>query len=137
MKTLVLILVIFISLTTKAEDIESYKKANYQVYVTDSWLDCFSGSDYLLCSVKSNVTVVSDFKGKEFFSVWVACENHYSTFDRRDSRTFLSEEGEDLVFIINSNQGSQEITMSIFVPYGAVKILLEKIECRVNGFYDG
>ena len=55
-------------------------------------------------------------------------------------RLNLKEKGKQknrLVFIINSNQGSQEITMSIFVPYGAVKILLEKIECRVNGFYDG
>ena len=41
------------------------------------------------------------------------------------------------MFIINGNQGSREISMSIFVPYGAVKILLEKVECRVNGFYDG
>ena len=41
-----------------------------------------------------------------------------------------------IVFISDSNQGSREISMSIFVPYGTVKIQLEEVICRASGFYD-
>ena len=139
MKKLLLLvgLVVFLMPTfTNAEDVKIYKKANYQVNVNDAYLDCSTNYDILLCWVNANVTVLSDLIGKYYFAIEVTCKNEFTTFDSRNMPMLQQWESLGIVFISDSNQGSREISMSISVPYNAVKIQLDQVTCRVSNFID-